>query len=277
MTIKLNNFTISNANKMFVMAGPCQIESFEHSMKIALKLKKICTKLNIGFVFKGSFDKANRTSIGGKRGLGLKQTGEIFKAVKEKLDVPVVTDIHNEEQCELVKDFADIIQVPAFLCRQTDLLEAAAKTEKIINIKKGQFLAPHNVKGIVEKMHHFGNKNIILTERGVTFGYGRLVVDMTGLKVMKEVSNNTPVVIDATHAVQEPGGLGSSSGGNREMAPLIARAALASTQIAGVFMEVHDDPDNAPSDGPNMIRLDNIENVLTQLVAVDDLAKKLNF
>jgi 2-dehydro-3-deoxyphosphooctonate aldolase (KDO 8-P synthase) len=274
--MRLNNFNISNEDVMFLIAGPCQLESLDHSMMIASKLKSICEKLNIGFVFKGSFDKANRTSISGKRGLGLEECMSIFKTVKQKLNIPVLTDVHTIEQCDLVKDFIDIIQIPAFLCRQTDLLEAAAKTGKIINIKKGQFLAPQNVKGIVQKMHHFGNKNIILTERGVSFGYGRLVVDMTGLQVMKDVSHNTPIVIDATHAVQEPSAKGDSSGGNRELAPIVARAALAATKIAGVFAEVHEDPDNAPSDGPNMIRLDKIEEILTQLKQIDSVVKKLD-
>ncbi len=274
--MRLNNFNISNEDPMFLIAGPCQLENLDHSIMIASKLKSICEKLDIGFVFKGSFDKANRTSISGKRGLGLEECMNIFKTVKEKLNIPVLTDVHTIEQCDLVKDFIDIIQIPAFLCRQTDLLEAAAKTGKIINIKKGQFLAPQNVKGIVQKMHHFGNKNIILTERGVSFGYGRLVVDMTGLQVMKDVSNNTPIVIDATHAVQEPSAKGDSSGGNRELAPVVARAALAATKIAGVFVEVHEDPDNAPSDGPNMIRLDKIEEILTQLKQVDGVVKKLD-
>lgn len=274
--MNLSNFNISNEDPMFLIAGPCQLESVEHSMMIASKLKTICEKLEIGFVFKGSFDKANRTSISGKRGLGIEECRTIFEHVKKELNIPVLTDVHTAEQCDLVKDFADIIQVPAFLCRQTDILKAAAETGKIVNIKKGQFLAPHNVKAIVEKMKHFGNSNIILTERGVSFGYGRLVVDMTGLKIMKDVSNNTPIVIDATHAVQEPSAKGDSSGGNRELAPIIARAALASTKIAGVFAEVHQDPDNAPSDGPNMIRLDKIEEILTQLKQIDSIVKKFN-
>lgn len=274
--IKLQSYSISNESPFTLMAGPCQLENLEHSLKIASELKKICDKLNIQLIFKGSFDKANRTSISGKRGLGIEKCMNIFSEVKKQIGVPVITDVHAEYQCQEVASVVDVIQIPAFLCRQTDLLHAAAKTGKIINIKKAQFLSPYDMKNVVDKMKHFGNENIILTERGTCFGYNTLVVDMRGLRIMKETNNNIPVFFDATHSVQQPGGDGNASGGDRTMAPVLGRAALAATKIAGIFAEVHDDPDNAPSDGKNMIRLDKIEEILNQFKQIDNITKSMN-
>lgn len=276
MEIKLNNYKIANNLPFTLIAGPCQIENLEHSLKIAGELKRICEKLSINLIFKGSFDKANRTSMSGKRGLGIEKTTEIFREVKKQFNLPITTDVHSYEQCDMVADVVDILQIPAFLCRQTDLLEAAAKTGKIVNVKKAQFLAPWDMKNVYEKLKHFGAKDIMLTERGTCFGYNRLVVDMRGLKIMKEQNEDAPVFFDATHSVQEPGGQGGSSGGDREMAPVLARAALSSTCIAGIFAEIHDDPDNAPSDGKNMIRLDKAEEILSQFKQIDDLIKTMN-
>jgi len=239
---------------------------------IASSVKIICDKLGINFIYKSSFDKANRSSIGGQRGAGLEKTLPIFAAVKKEFDCPILTDIHSEEHCKILAtcDEVDILQVPAFLCRQTDLLEAAAKTGKVINVKKGQFLAPWDAANIVKKMDHFGNQNLMLTERGVSFGYNTLVSDMRSLPIMAKTG--CPIVFDATHSVQQPGGLGGASGGQREFVETLASAAVA-VGIAALFTEVHQDPDNAPSDGPCMLRLDGLEKLLTKLKKFDEIVK----
>jgi 2-dehydro-3-deoxyphosphooctonate aldolase (KDO 8-P synthase) len=262
--------SFGNGEKLAIIAGPCQLESRAHALEMASALKELAQKAGVGLVYKTSFDKANRTSASGKRGLGLKASLPIFAEIRESLGLAVLTDIHEREQCAPVAEAVDILQIPAFLCRQTDLIVAAAETGKVVNVKKGQFLAPWDMKNVIAKVTGAGNSNVIVTERGASFGYNTLVVDMTGLPVM--ASFGAPVVIDATHAVQKPGGQGTSSGGNREMAPIIARAAVA-TGIAGVFMEVHQDPDNAPSDGPNMLKLKDVPAVLADLVAIDAVVK----
>ncbi len=271
-TIQIQNIKISNSLPFTLIAGPCQTESLDHSLMMASNIKRICDKLNIGFIYKSSFDKANRSSVEGKRGAGLAATLPIFAEIKKNFHCPILTDIHNEEHCRVLANSSevDILQIPAFLCRQTDLLEAAAKTGKIINIKKGQFLAPWDTANIVKKMDHFGNKNVLLTERGVSFGYNTLVSDMRSLPIMAKTG--CPVVFDATHSVQQPGGLGEKSGGQREFVETLATAAVA-VGVAAVFMEVHQDPDNAPSDGPCMVRLDNLEKLLTKLKKLDEIAK----
>lgn len=268
--ISINNVTFGNDLPFVLIAGPCQVESRDHALFMAQQLIDITKKLNIPFIYKSSYDKANRTSIEGKRGLGLVKTLPIFEEIRRDLGVAVLTDVHTEEQCEIVAPYADILQIPAFLCRQTDMLLAAARTGKIINVKKGQFLAPWDMKNIVDKIDYAGNKNIILTERGVSFGYNTLVTDMRALPIMAETG--CPVVIDATHSVQQPGGQGKASGGDRRFAPVIAKAAVA-VGVAGVFMETHQDPDCAPSDGPNMVKLEDVENLLRQLKEFDRIAK----
>ena len=271
-TIRFKNFEISNNLPFVLIAGPCQTESRDHSMMMAENIKNICDKLKINFIYKSSFDKANRSSVASKRGMGLENTLPIFAEVKKQFGCPIITDIHNEEHCRILAnvDEVDILQIPAFLCRQTDLLEAAAKTGKVINIKKGQFLAPWDAANIVKKMDHFGNQNVMLTERGVSFGYNTLVSDMRSLPIMAKTG--CPVVFDATHSVQQPGGLGGASGGQREFVETLACAAVA-VGVAAVFMEVHQDPDNAPSDGPCMVRLDNLEKLLTKMKKFDEIAK----
>ena len=269
--IELGNIKIANNLPFTLIAGPCQIETEEHSMMMASQIKAICNKLGINLIYKSSFDKANRSSIGGKRGIGLEKSLAIFARVKKELGLPVLTDIHSAQQCEIIAPHVDILQVPAFLCRQTDLLEAAAQTGKITNIKKGQFLAPWDAENIVKKMDHFGNKKVLLTERGVSFGYNTLVSDMRSLPIMAKTG--CPVIFDATHSVQQPGGLGGASGGQREFVETLASAAVA-VGVAGLFMEVHQDPDNAPSDGPCMVRLDNLEKLLTKLQKLDRIAKE---
>jgi 2-dehydro-3-deoxyphosphooctonate aldolase (KDO 8-P synthase) len=271
--IKVNcgNIEISNNNKIFIIAGPCQLETEQHAMDMAGKIKEITSKFNMGFVYKTSFDKANRTSLKGKRGAGLEQSLPIFDKIKKEFDVPILTDIHNAEQCNVVAPHADILQIPAFLCRQTDLLIAAANTGKIINVKKGQFLAPWDMVNVTKKISDSGNNNILVTERGASFGYNTLVSDMRSLPIMAK--NGYPVIFDATHSVQQPGGLGEASGGQREFVEYLARAAVA-VGVAGVFIETHQDPDNAPSDGPNMVPLDKLEKLLSQLFEIDNLIKK---
>ena len=271
-TIQIQNIKIANNLPFILIAGPCQTESLDHSLMMASNIKRICDKLGIAFIYKSSFDKANRSSIGGARGTGLEKTLPIFAEVKKQFKCPILTDIHNEEHCKILanQDEVDILQIPAFLCRQTDLLEAAAKTGKIINIKKGQFLAPWDAANIVKKMDHFGNQNVLLTERGVSFGYNTLVSDMRSLPIMAKTG--CPVVFDATHSVQQPGGLGGASGGQREFVETLASAAVA-VGVAALFMEVHQDPDNAPSDGPCMVRLDNLEKLLTKLKKIDEIVK----
>lgn len=263
---------IGNDKPFFLIAGPCQIESKEHAYKMASEIKEITTKLNIEYIYKSSFDKANRTSLHGKRGSGLQRGMEIFDYLKNKLHIKIITDIHTEKQCSLVAPHVDALQIPAFLCRQTDLLLAAGETGKCINIKKGQFLAPWDMKNVAEKVASTGNKNIWLCDRGTSFGYNTLVSDMRGLHEMKKTGY--PVVIDATHSCQQPGGQGTSSGGNREHIPVIASAAVA-VGVAGVFMEVHDDPDNAASDGPNNLHLENLQSLLIKLKQFDTISKSV--
>ncbi len=264
------NIDIGNDKPFFLIAGPCQIESKEHAYKMASSIKEITTKLNIPFIYKSSFDKANRTSLHGKRGAGLEKGMEIFDYIKDKLNVNLITDIHTEQQAEIVAPHVDVLQIPAFLCRQTDLLLAAGKTGKYINVKKGQFLAPWDMKNVADKIASTGNKNIWLCDRGTSFGYNTLVSDMRGLYEMKKTGY--PVIIDATHSCQQPGGQGTSSGGNREHIPVIASAATA-VGVAGIFMEVHDDPDNAASDGPNNLFLNKLEALLLKLKAFDFISK----
>ncbi len=269
--VKIGNFTVSNDAPMFLIAGPCQIESLEHSLMIAERVSKICSKLGINYIFKSSFDKANRSSAKSTRGVGLEAALKIFETVKTQIGCPILTDVHKEEQCEILASAVDVLQIPAFLCRQTDLLEAAAKTGKVVNIKKGQFLAPWDTKNIIEKMEYFGNKNVMLTDRGTSFGYNTLVSDMRGLQIMRDFGY--PVVFDATHSVQQPGGLGGASGGERRFVELLARSALAATKIAGIFAEVHENPSCAPSDGPCMLELENLEQTLAKMKAIDNLSK----
>ena len=268
--IKCNKLTISNSNPFTLIAGPCQLENEKHALDVADKLKEITQKLKIGLIYKTSFDKANRTSLKGKRGAGLEKSLPVFDKIRKDLGIPVLTDIHNVEQCALVSKHVDVLQIPAFLCRQTDLLIAAAKTGKVINVKKGQFLAPWDMVNVTKKISDSGNKNILVTERGASFGYNTLVSDFRSIPIMSK--NGYPVVFDATHSVQQPGGLGEKSGGQREFVEYLARAAVA-VGVAAVFMETHPDPDNAPSDGPNMVPLSKMENLLKQLLKIDQLIK----
>ena len=268
--IKCGNLSISNSSKFTLIAGPCQLENEKHAMNVAEKLKTITEKLDIGLVYKTSFDKANRTSLEGKRGKGLEKSLPVFDKIKNELKIPILTDVHTIDQCEVVANHVDILQIPAFLCRQTDLLIAAAKTGKIINVKKGQFLAPWDMVNVTKKLEDSGNKNILVTERGASFGYNTLVSDMRSIPIMAK--NGYPVIFDATHSVQQPGGMGNKSGGQREFVEYLARAAVA-VGVAGVFIETHEDPDNAPSDGPNMVPLTKMPNLLKQLVEIDKLIK----
>ena len=268
--VKCNKLNISNENLFTLIAGPCQLESEQHAMDMSGKIKEITSKLDIGFIYKTSFDKANRTSLKGKRGIGLEQSLPIFDKIRKEINVPVLTDIHNAEQCSIVADHVDVLQIPAFLCRQTDLLIAAAKTNKIINVKKGQFLAPWDMVNVTKKISDSGNNNILVTERGASFGYNTLVSDMRSLPIMAK--NGYPVIFDATHSVQQPGGMGDKSGGQREFVRYLARAAVA-VGVAGVFMETHQDPDNAPSDGPNMVTLVELYNILQDLLIIDAIIK----
>ena len=268
--VQCRNIKISNSNPFTLIAGPCQLESEKHALEVASKLKEITENLNIGLIFKTSFDKANRTSLKGKRGVGLEKSLPVFDKIRKDLDLPVLTDIHTIEQCEIVSKHVDVLQIPAFLCRQTDLLVAAAKTGKIINVKKGQFLAPWDMVNVTKKIEESGNRNILVTERGASFGYNTLISDMRSLPIMAK--NGYPVVFDATHSVQQPGGMGDKSGGQREFVEHLSRAAIA-VGVAAVFMETHPDPDNAPSDGPNMVPLSKMENLLKQLVEIDKLIK----
>ena len=269
-TIKCGNISISNNKAFTLIAGPCQLESEQHAISVAKTLKEITEVLQIGFIYKTSFDKANRTSLKGKRGAGLKDSLPIFDKIRKNLNIPVLTDIHTIEQCEIVSKHVDVLQIPAFLCRQTDLLIAAAKTKKIINVKKGQFLAPWDMVNVTNKIKESGNDNILVTERGASFGYNTLVSDMRSIPIMSK--NGYPVVFDATHSVQQPGGMGDKSGGQREFVEYLARAAVA-VGVAAVFIETHPDPDNAPSDGPNMVPLSKMQKLLKQLVDIDKLVK----
>jgi len=268
--INCNGIKISNKNPLTLIAGPCQLESEQHSMDMAGKIKEITDKFKIGFIYKTSFDKANRTSLTSKRGAGLEKSLPVFDKIKKELKIPVLTDIHSIEQCSIISKHVDILQIPAFLCRQTDLLIAAAKTNKIINVKKGQFLAPWDMKNVTKKISESGNNNILVTERGASFGYNTLVSDMRALPIMSKLGY--PVIFDATHSVQQPGGMGDKSGGQREFVEYLARAAVA-VGVAGVFIETHQDPDNAPSDGPNMLPIEKLENLLNQLFEIDKLVK----
>lgn len=270
-TVDIGPVSLSNQKPLGIIAGPCQLETREHALEMAGKLKQLADKLGIGIIYKTSYDKANRTSLKGKRGIGLEDALPIFKEVTEVTGLPVLTDVHEPAHCAAVADAVDVLQIPAFLCRQTDLLLAAGQTNKPINIKKGQFLAPWDMKNVVDKVLSTGNKQVTVTERGASFGYNTLVTDFRGLPTMKN-DTGCPIVFDATHSVQQPGGQGGSSGGQREFAPVLARAAV-SLGIAAVFMETHQDPDNAPSDGPNMIPISNLEAVLQDLIAFDKLAK----
>ena len=271
--IKIANFEISNNNNFILIAGPCVMESESHSLMMAEKIATICQKKNINFVFKSSFDKANRSSINSKRGLDIKQAETIFNKIKSTYNCPILTDVHNESQCEFLSnsDSVDILQIPAFLCRQTDLLISAAKTKKIINVKKGQFLSPYEVPNIFKKIESADNHNIMITERGTSFGYNNLINDFKSLDIMK--SYLYPVIFDATHSVQEPGGMGEKSGGKREFVSTLAKAAVA-VGVAGIFIETHNDPDNAPSDGPNMLQIENLESLISKLIELDTVSKK---
>jgi 2-dehydro-3-deoxyphosphooctonate aldolase (KDO 8-P synthase) len=274
VTIKIGSRQINIANNLpfTLFAGPCAMESREHALEMASALKEMTERLGIGFIYKSSFDKANRTSIHSARGIGMKQALPIFAEIRESLGVPVLTDIHEREQCAPVGEVVDVLQIPAFLCRQTDLLVAAAKTGKVIKVKKGQFLAPWDMKNVVAKIVEAGNSNVLITERGASFGYNTLVTDFRGIPTMAR-DTGAPIIFDATHSVQQPGGKGATSGGQREMVPTLARAAMA-VGVAGIFAETHANPDKAPSDGPNMIPLHLLEVFLTELQEIDALAKK---
>lgn len=262
--------SFSNTERFSLIAGPCQMESREHAFMIAGVLKELCDSLGIGLVYKSSFDKANRTSLSGKRGIGLDNAMQVFADLKKEFGFPVLTDIHTEEQCAIVSEVVDVLQIPAFLSRQTDLLVAAAKTGRVINVKKGQFLAPWDMKNVLAKLNESGNPNVMLCERGASFGYNTLVSDMRSLPIM--ASLGAPVVFDATHSVQQPGGQGGSTGGQREFVETLSRAAVA-VGVAGLFIETHEDPDNAPSDGPNMVHLKDMPKLLEKLLAFDAITK----
>ena len=270
--VKCGKLTISNSSPFTLIAGPCQLENEKHAIDVASELKTITQKLNIGLIYKTSFDKANRTSLKSKRGVGLEKLLPVFDKIRKKVGIPVLTDVHTTEQCEIVSKHVDVLQIPAFLCRQTDLLIAAAKTGKIINVKKGQFLAPWDMVNVTKKIEDSGNKNILVTERGASFGYNTLVSDMRSLPIMAK--NGYPVVFDSTHSVQQPGGMGNKSGGQREFVEHLARAAVA-VGVAAIFMETHPDPDNAPSDGSTMVPLSKMPNLLKQLVEIDKLVKNV--
>ncbi|WNJ93175.1 3-deoxy-8-phosphooctulonate synthase [Bosea sp. 685] len=259
-----------NSLPLSLIAGPCQMESREHALEMAFALKEISDRLDIGIVFKTSFDKANRTSARGQRGMGLDAALPVFAEIRERTGMPVLTDVHEASQCAAVAEIVDVLQIPAFLCRQTDLLVAAARTGRVVNVKKGQFLAPWDMVNVAAKITESGNPNVMLTERGASFGYNTLVSDMRSLPIMAEIG--APVIFDATHSVQQPGGKGSSSGGQREFVPVLARAAVA-VGVAGVFIETHPDPDKAPSDGPNMVPLADFPALIAELQGFDRLAK----
>jgi 2-dehydro-3-deoxyphosphooctonate aldolase (KDO 8-P synthase) len=269
--VAVGKVRFGNTLPLALIAGPCALESRAHALEMATALKEIAARLNVGLVYKTSFDKANRTSAKSARGIGLDKALTIFAELREKLGVPVLSDVHEPEQCASVAEAVDVLQIPAFLCRQTDLLVAAAKTGRAINVKKGQFLAPWDMTNVVEKITGAGNRNVLVTERGASFGYNTLVSDMRALPILAE-KTGAPVIFDATHSVQQPGGQGTSSGGERQFVPVLARAAVA-VGVAGVFIETHQDPDKAPSDGPNMIPLKDMELLLRRLLQFDKLAK----
>ena len=268
--VKCSNFEISNDKPFTLIAGPCQLENETHALKMSSELKKITSELGINLIYKTSFDKANRTSLKGKRGMGLEKSLPIFDKIRKEVGLPVLTDVHTAEQCSIIANHVDVLQIPAFLCRQTDLLIAAAKTGKIINVKKGQFLAPWDMANVIKKIEESGNKNILITERGASFGYNTLVSDMRALPIMSRFG--FPIVFDATHSVQQPGGMGEKSGGQREFVPYLARAAIA-VGVGAIFMETHENPDNAPSDGPNMVPLNEVKALLKKLTEIDKLVK----
>jgi len=270
-TVTVGSVTFANNRPIALFAGPCQMESRAHALEMAAALKEICGRLGIGLVYKTSFDKANRTSLSGKRGVGLSAALPVFAEIRESLGLPCVTDVHEPGQCAPVAEVVDVLQIPAFLCRQTDLLVAAAKTGRAVKIKKGQFLAPWDMKNVVAKVTGSGNTQVLVTERGVSFGYNTLVVDMRSLPIMAETG--APVIFDATHSVQQPGGQGTSSGGDRRFVPVLARAAVA-VGVAGLFIETHQDPDKAPSDGPNMVPLNQLESLLAEVMEIDRAVKK---
>lgn len=272
ITVRVGDAAFGNHLPLALIAGPCQLEGRSHALEIAAALKEMTARLGMGLVFKTSFDKANRTSGSAARGLGLEGALPIFAEIRESLGLPVLTDVHAAEQCAPVAEAVDVLQIPAFLCRQTDLLLAAARTGRAVNVKKGQFLAPWDMAHVAAKITQAGNPNVIVTERGASFGYNTLVSDMRSLPIMARVTGGAPVVFDATHSVQQPGGQGASSGGQREFVPVLARAAVA-VGVAGVFIETHPDPDRAPSDGPNMVPLTAMPALLDELVAFDRLAK----
>ena len=269
--VHVGKIAIAQTNPIVVFAGPCQMESRAHALEMASALKEIAGRLGIGLIYKSSFDKANRTSLTGKRGIGLDKALAVFAEIRETMGLPIVTDVHEIAHCAAVAPVVDVIQIPAFLCRQTDLLIAAAETGRVIKIKKGQFLAPWDMQNVVEKVTGSGNPNVLLTERGSSFGYNTLVVDMRGLTIMAETG--APVIFDATHSVQQPGGQGTSSGGDRRHVPTLARAAVA-VGVAGLFIETHQNPDKAPSDGPNMVPLREFEGLMRELMAVDRVVKR---
>lgn len=269
--VTIGQVRFANDAPIAVFAGPCQLESRAHALETAAELKAIAARLGIGLVYKTSFDKANRTSLSGRRGLGLKAALPIFAEIRETLGLPVLTDVHEIEQCKPVAEAVDVLQIPAFLCRQTDLLIAAAETRKPVKVKKGQFLAPWDMKNVVQKIVASGNDQVLVTERGVSFGYNTLVTDMRALPILQEIG--APVIFDATHAVQSPGGQGNASGGDRRFVPVLARAAVA-VGVAGLFIETHPDPDQAPSDGPNMVPLGEFEALLSGLMAIDRVVKR---
>ncbi|KUJ73331.1 2-dehydro-3-deoxyphosphooctonate aldolase [Ruegeria marisrubri] len=268
--VKIADLTVGNDLPLTVIAGPCQLESADHAQMIAGTMKEACDAAGAQYVFKASYDKANRTSLSGKRGMGIEAGLKVLDNIRRSMGIPVLTDVHTEDQCAIAAQAVDILQIPAFLCRQTDMLLAAGRTGKAVNVKKGQFLAPWEMPNIVEKIESTGNENILLTERGTSFGYNTLVADMRSLPQMAQTGY--PVVMDATHSVQQPGGRGGSSGGQREFAPVMARAAV-SLGVAAVFIETHQDPDNAPSDGPNMVPLDQMPALVATLMRFDELAK----
>jgi 2-dehydro-3-deoxyphosphooctonate aldolase (KDO 8-P synthase) len=269
-TVSVGGVSFANHLPFALIAGPCQMESRAHALEMAAALKEICVGLGIGLVFKTSYDKANRTSGSAARGVGLAAALPVFAEIRETLGLPVLTDVHEREHCPVIAEAVDILQIPAFLCRQTDLLKAAARTGRVINVKKGQFLAPWDMKNVAAKITGVGNPNVMLTERGASFGYNTLVSDMRSLPIMAETG--APVIFDATHSVQQPGGKGAASGGQREFVAVLARAAVA-VGVAGLFIETHEDPDNAPSDGPNMVRLKDMPALLARLQAYDHITK----
>lgn len=269
--VPVADFTISNQSPMVLIAGPCVLESAEHAHFMASELKEITESLGLNFIFKSSFDKANRTSGSSDRGVGMERGLQILADIRAKYNIPVITDVHQPHQCAVAAEYVDVLQIPAFLCRQTDLITAAAQTGKPVNIKKGQFLSPLEMHNVVDKFVACGNHKLLLCERGTFFGYNNLVVDFTGLPIMAQTGY--PVIFDGTHSVQQPGGLGWCTGGRREMVPYLSKAAVA-VGVAGLFLEVHDDPDHAPSDGPNMLRLDSLKPLLEHLIKLDNLAKQ---